>query len=107
MGRAPLMAFYGRVAISAAQRLNAGDRNSGLLAWFALMAAVLVPVMLATPLAAAIHPAVLWLLHFAVLYWTLRFLPTLPAPAAIQKALRDVGVAAAAHLLPPLQCEPV
>jgi len=107
MGRAPLMAFYGRVAISAAQRLNAGDRNSGLLAWFALMAAVLVPVMLATALAAAIHPAVVWLLDFAVLYGTLRFLATTRALAAIEKALREEDVAAAANLLAAWQGEPV
>ena len=39
-GRQPLMALYGRLALSAAKRLNAGDRNSGILAWFALMRVV-------------------------------------------------------------------
>jgi adenosylcobinamide-phosphate synthase len=34
-GRQPLMALYGRLALSAAKRLNAGDRNSGILAWIA------------------------------------------------------------------------
>jgi len=29
--RQQLMALYGRVALSAAKRLNAGDRNSGIL----------------------------------------------------------------------------
>jgi cobalamin biosynthesis protein CobD/CbiB len=41
-GRQPLLAFYGRMCLSAAKRLNAGDRNSGILAWLALMGAVLV-----------------------------------------------------------------
>ena len=106
-GRAPLMAFYGRMALSAAKRLNAGDRNSGVLAWAALMGAVLVPVMLATGAAAAIHPVVLWLLDVAVLYWTLRFLATTKALAAIEKALREQNVAAAANLLSEWQGEPI
>ena len=38
-GRLPLQAFYGRLCVSAAKRLNAGDRNSGILAWFVLLAA--------------------------------------------------------------------
>jgi adenosylcobinamide-phosphate synthase len=106
-GRAPLMAFYGRMALSAAKRLNAGDRNSGVLAWAALMGAVLVPVMLATGVAAAIHPLVVWLLDVAVLYWTLRFLATTKALAAIEKALREQNVAAAANLLSQWQGEPI
>ena len=73
-GRQPLLAFYGRLCLSAAKRLNAGDRNSGILAWLALMGAVLVPVALLTALAAAIHPAVLWVLDVVILYGTLRFL---------------------------------
>ena len=32
-GRQPLMAFYGRLCLSAAKRLDMGDRNSGILAW--------------------------------------------------------------------------
>jgi len=106
-GRAPLMAFYGRMALSAAKRLNAGHRNSGVLAWVALMAAVLVPVMLVTALAAAIHPLAVWLLDLAVLYWTLRFLATTRNIAAIEKALREQNVAAAANLLAQWQGEPV
>jgi adenosylcobinamide-phosphate synthase len=106
-GRAPLMAFYGRVAISAAKRLNAGDRNSGVLAWAALMVAVLVPVILATGLAAAAHPALVWLLDLAVLYWTLRFLATTRSLAAIEKALREHNVSAAANLLAQWQGESV
>ena len=31
-GRQPLMAFYGRMCLSTAKRLNSGDRNSGILA---------------------------------------------------------------------------
>jgi adenosylcobinamide-phosphate synthase len=106
-GRAPLMAFYGRVALSAAKRLNAGDRNSGVLAWAALMTAVLVPVMLVTAVAAAIHPVVVWVLDVAVLYWTLRFLATTRALAAIEKALREQNMTAASNLLADWQGEPV
>ena len=106
-GRAPIMAFYGRMALSAAKRLNAGDRNSGVLAWIALMAAVLVPVMLVTALAAAIHPVLVWLLDVIVLFWTLRFLATTRALAAIEKALRGENLSAAANLLAEWQGEPV
>ena len=106
-GRAPLWAFYGRMAISAAKRLNAGDRNSGVLAWVALMAAVLVPVMLVTAVAAAIHPVMVWILDLAVLYGTLRFLSTTRAIAAIEKALREQNAATAANLLSEWQGAPV
>jgi adenosylcobinamide-phosphate synthase len=106
-GRAPLMAFYGRMCLSAAKRLNAGDRHSGVVAWFALMAAVLVPVALVTGVAAAIHPVVVWLLDVAVLYGTLRFLATTRALAAIEKALREQNPATAANLLADWQGEPV
>ena len=106
-GRAPLMAFYGRMAISAAKRLNAGDRNSGVLAWAALMTAVLVPVMLVTAVAGAIHPVVVWILDVVVLYWTLRFLATTRALAAIEKALREQNMTAAANLLAEWQGESV
>jgi cobalamin biosynthesis protein CobD/CbiB len=106
-GRAPLMAFYGRMALSAAKRLNSGDRNSGVLAWAALMAGVLVPVILITALAAAIHPVAVWLLDLLVLYWTLRFLATTKTLAAIEKALRELDMSAAANLLAQWQGEPV
>src|SRR3954462_2631251 len=88
-GRQPLPAFYGRLAMSAAKRLNAGDRNSGILAWLALMGAVLVPVALVAALAAAIHPVVLWALDVLFLYATLRFLQTASRLAAIERALRE------------------
>jgi len=106
-GRQPLPAFYGRLCLSTAKRLNAGDRNSGILAWVALMAAVLVPVALATWLAVAIHPIVLWLLDVAVLYATLRFLQTARQLAAIEKSLRDADAAGAAIALAQWQGEPV
>ncbi len=106
-GRAPLTAFYGRVALSAAKRLDAGDRNSGVLAWVALMAAVLVPTMLVTWIAEAMHPVVVWLIDVAVLYWTLRFLATVKTLAAIEQSLRRQNVAAAANLLGQWQGEPV
>ena len=98
-GRQPLMAFYGRMSLSAAKRLNAGDRNSGILAWICLMAAILGPVGLLTALAAAIHPLVVWVLDVAVLYATLRFLATTRHLAAIEKALRDHNAGAAANEL--------
>jgi len=106
-GRQPLMAFYGRMCLSAAKRLNAGDRNSGILAWFALMGAVLVPVALAAALAAALHPVFLWLLNVLVLYGTLRFLATVKQLAAIERALRDGDALGAASLLAQWRGEPV
>jgi cobalamin biosynthesis protein CobD/CbiB len=106
-GRAALTAFYGRMALSAAKRLNAGDRNSGVLAWAALMAAVLVPVILVASVAAAIHPVVVWLLDVAVLYWTLRFLATTKTLASIETALREQDPVAAANLVAQWQGEPV
>jgi adenosylcobinamide-phosphate synthase len=106
-GRGPLLAFYGRKCLSAAKRLNAGDRNSGTLAWFAMMAAVLVPVALVTALAAALHPVMVWLLDLAVLYGTLRFLDTTASLAAIEKALREQNPGAAANRLAQWQGEPV
>ena len=106
-GRPPLHAFYGRLSISAAKRLNAGDRNSGILAWLALMGAVLVPVALLTALAAAIHPAVVWVLDVVFLYATLRFLQTARQLAAIERSLREGDVAAAAIALAQWQGEPV
>ncbi len=106
-GRQPLMAFYGRMCLSAAKRLNSGDRNSGILAWFALMGAVLVPVALLAALAAAIHPGVLWLLNVAVAYATLRFLATTQTLSLIEKSLRDGDTAGAASRLAQWRAEPV
>ncbi|HET9579064.1 MAG TPA: regulatory signaling modulator protein AmpE [Usitatibacter sp.] len=106
-GRQPLMAFYGRIALSAAKRLNTGDRNSGILAWFALMLAVLGPAALVSALAAAIHPVVLWLVDVLVLYGTLRFLDTTTQLAALEKALRDGDVRGAANRLSEWQGEPI
>jgi len=97
--RQPLMALYGRVALSAAKRLNAGDRNSGILAWFAVMLAVLGPVALVSALAAAIHPALLWLVDVAILYLTLRFLDTTTQLSALEKALREGDATTAANRL--------
>jgi len=94
-----LMRFYGRMCVSAAKRLNAGDRNSGIVAWLALMVGVLVPAALVTGLAAWIHPFVLWLVDIAVLYGTLRFLATVREVAAIEKLLREGVVPDAANRL--------
>jgi adenosylcobinamide-phosphate synthase len=105
--RQPLLAFYGRLALSAAKRLNAGDRNSGILAWFAVMLAVLVPAGLASSLAAAIHPALLWLIEVAFLYATLRFLHTTMQLAALEKSLREGDVGAAANRLSLWRGEPM
>ena len=101
------MAFYGRMCLSAAKRLNAGDRNSGVLAWIALMSAVLTPVILLTLLAHAIHPALVWVLDVLVLYGTLRFLETTRSLAAIEAALREQNPSSAANLLAQWQAEPV
>ncbi len=93
------MRFYGRMCLSAAKRLDAGDRNSGIVAWLALMVGVLVPAALVTALASAIHPFVVWLLDIVVLYGTLRFLATVREVAAIERLLRDGAVADAANRL--------
>ena len=105
--RQPLLAFYGRLALSASKRLNAGDRNSGILAWFAVMLAALVPVGLASALAAAIHPAVLWLLEVAFLYGTVRFLHTTSQLSGLEKSLREGDAGAAANRLSLWRGEPV
>jgi cobalamin biosynthesis protein CobD/CbiB len=105
--RQVLQAFYGRMCLSAAKRLNAGDRNSGIVAWLALVGAVLVPAALITALAAMIHPLVLWLLDVAVLYGTLRFLSTTSRLSAIEKALREGDFAGAANRLAQWQGEPL
>ena len=106
-GRAPLMAFYGRLAISAAKRLNAGDRNSGILAWLVLMGAALIPVSVVTAFAAAIHALVVWLLDVAFLYFTLRFLATARRLAEIERDLRSGNSASAANRLAQWRGEPV
>ncbi|MEO7742283.1 MAG: regulatory signaling modulator protein AmpE, partial [Usitatibacter sp.] len=106
-GRQPLMAFYGRMCLSAAKRLNAGDRNSGILAWAALMGALLVSVALLTALLAALHVSLAWLLEVAILYGTLRFLTTTGSLASIEKSLRDGNAAAAANRLAQWRGEPV
>jgi adenosylcobinamide-phosphate synthase len=97
--RQALTAFYGRMCLSAAKRLNAGDRNSGIVAWAAVMAGVMVPAALLAALAAAIHPFVLWILDIVVLYGTLRFLRTVGELSAIEKLLRADDIAGASSRL--------
>lgn len=97
--RSPVTALYGRLCLSAAKRLNAGDRHSGLLAWFALVAFVLVPVGLVSWLAAAIHPVVLLALEALVAYGSIGFLRTASQVGAIEKALREGDVAGASRRL--------
>jgi cobalamin biosynthesis protein CobD/CbiB len=105
--RSWLAAFYGRLSLSVAKRLNAGDRNSGILAWIVLVAIVLVPTALVTWLAASIHPIVTWLLDAAVMYFTLRFLSTAAHVSAIESQLRANDLAGAANRLAEWQGEPV
>lgn len=106
-GRQPLLAFYGRMCLSAAKRLNAGDRNSGIIAWVALVAAVLVPVALVSALFAALHPVVLWVLEVAFLYGTIRFFNTTSSLAAISRALAEGDTASAAATLGSWRGEPL
>lgn len=106
-GRQPLMAFYGRMCLSAARRLNAGDRNSGILAWFALMAAMIVPAALVAGIAASMHHGLLWVVDVLFLYATLRFLATTRELGAIEKALREHTPGGAANLLAQWLAEPV
>jgi cobalamin biosynthesis protein CobD/CbiB len=102
-----LAALYGRLSLSVAKRLNAGDRNSGILAWFVLVGIVLVPAALLTWIAAAIHPVVVWLLDGVVFYFSLRFLATAANVGAIEAALRANDVTGAANRLAQWCGEPV
>jgi adenosylcobinamide-phosphate synthase len=105
-GRGPVMEFYGRLCLSAAKRMNAGDRNAGILAWSALMGAVLIPVILVSALAATIHPFLLWLLDVVVLYFTIRFVPTARALGSLERALREQSADSAVNVLSEWQGEP-
>lgn len=98
-GRQPLPALYGRLCLSAAKRLNAGDRNSGMLAYGALVALVLVPLAVVSFVAATLHGVVLAALEAALLYGTLRFLQTTSHLGAIERGLRDGDAAAASRRL--------
>ena len=103
--RPPLAALYGRLCLSIAKRLNAGDRNSGVLAYFALAAVVAVPLALLTALAASIHGVVLAALDAAFLYGSLRFLQTTSNLGAIERSLREGDCAAASRRLAQWQGE--
>ena len=103
--RPPLAALYGRLCLSTAKRLNAGDRNSGVLAYFALAAVVAVPLALLTALAASIHGVVLAALDAAFLYGSLRFLQTTSNLGAIERSLREGDSAAASRRLAQWQGE--
>jgi adenosylcobinamide-phosphate synthase len=106
-GRNPLLAFYGRMALSASKRLNSGHRNDGVLAWCALMAFVLVPLIVVDTLLVRLHPALEFIVDAALLYGTLRFLATTAKLAAVQRALRDGDLRGAAQSLSAWQGEPV
>ena len=97
--RSPVLAFYGRLALSTANRLDAGDRNSGIFAWFVYVGVVLLPLALVSALAAAAHPTVLGALDAAVIYWSLAFLRTTGTLSSIEKALRDGELRVAAQHL--------
>ena len=103
--RAPLAAFYGRMCLSASKRLNAGDRNSGILAYGVLVVAVLVPAGLVAALAASIHGFLLLTLDALVLFASLRFLRTTANLGAIERSLRDGDDAAASRRLAQWQGE--
>lgn len=98
-GRSPLQAFYGRLCLSTAKRLNAGDRNSGVLAYLALVAVVTVPLAIVSALAASAHGVVLAILDAAILYGSLRFLQTTAHLDAIERSLRGGDGAAASRRL--------
>lgn len=105
-GRPVLAAFYGRLCLSTAKRLNAGDRNSGVLAYLAMAALVLVPLGLLTALASAASPVLLALLDAAVLYGSLRFLNTTSTLGAIERGLREGDADGASRKLAEWQGEP-
>lgn len=101
----PLAALYGRLCLSAAKRLNAGDRNSGILAYGVLLAVVLVPTALLVALAASIHGFFLFVFNALVLYASLRFLQTTSALGAIERDLREGDARAASRRLTQWQGE--
>lgn len=101
-----LSRVYGRLALSTAKRLNAGDRNSGIVAGIALAAVVLGPVALATAFAASVHPILVWILDVAFLYGTVRFLETTRELGAIERRLREGDVAGAANRFAEWRGEP-
>ena len=103
--RPALPALYGRLCLSAAKRFNAGDRNSGVLAYVALVAVTLVPLAAVSALAAAIHPVVLAALEAAILYASLRFLQTTAHLGAIERSLREGDAASASRRLAQWQGE--
>ena len=105
--RRVLMAFYGRMALEVSRRFDAGDRNSGILAWLVLMALALVPAGLATWAAGSMHPVFLFALDVAVLYFTLGFLDTTRELAAVERELRAGDTVAAAIRLSQWRGEPV
>ena len=98
-GRQVLPELYGRLCLSTAKRLNAGDRNSGVLAYLALAAVVLVPLAVVAALAASIHAVVLAVLDVAILYGSLRFLQTTAHLDAIERGLREGDGASASRRL--------
>lgn len=98
-GRQALAEWYGRLCLSTAKRLNAGDRNSGMLAYAALLVVVLVPLALVAALAQSIHAVVLMALDVAILYGSLRFLQTTGHLDAIERSLREGDAPAASRRL--------
>ena len=105
--RRRLAALYGRLCLSTAKRLNAGDRNSGMLAYFALASAVVVPVGLVAWLAESIHPVVRVALDALVLYASIAFLGTAAQVGGIERALREGDARGAAQRLSSWQGESV
>src|SRR5439155_10506650 len=105
--RRRLIAFYGRACLAVAKRFDAGDRNSGILAWLILAAAILVPAAIVTWVTAHLHPFFVWAFEVAVLYATLRFLPTVRNLAAIEAALSHGDAIDAANTLSQWKGEPV
>lgn len=103
--RPPLAALYGRLCLSAAKRLDAGDRNSGVLAYFALVGVVLVPLGLVAALAASLHGVFLFALDALVLYASLRFLRTSATLGEIERLLREGDAGAASRRLAQWQGE--
>lgn len=98
-GRQVLPELYGRLCLSTAKRLNAGDRNSGILAYAGLAAAVLIPLALVAGLLASIHAVLLAALDVAILYGSLRFLQTTAHLDAIERSLREGDGASASRRL--------
>ena len=85
----PLSGWLHRLADWVERYANAGERRYGVLAWFAVMLIVFVPVTLAWHLLYSAAALLGWLSAIVVLYLAIRFRAVLSEFNRIQRALRQ------------------